>query len=131
MLLFTLMGAEADCCVSDCFTGTILSAAEGVKENLTGVVGGSIILPDSLLERGFLLYNGNNIASVKNEELEILEDIYLNKLLWNKVTGLFTITDLQRNDSGVYKFDSKKGRVFTSSFKLTVYGESRFLLNLS
>ncbi|KAM4584936.1 uncharacterized protein PAE49_004338 isoform 1-T1 [Odontesthes bonariensis] len=101
--------------------GTILSAAEGVKENLTGVVGGSIRLPDSMLDKGFLLYNRNNIASVKNREFEIEEDIYLNKLLWDKETGLFTITDLQRNDSGVYKFDSKKGRVFTSSYKLTVY----------
>ena len=107
-----------------CFTGTILSAAEGGKETLTGVVGGSITLPDPLLERGFLSYNGKLIASVKNGEFVIEEKIYLNKLLWNKETGLFTITDLQRNDSGVYNIDSKKGRVFTSSYKLTVYGES-------
>ncbi|KAM4750921.1 uncharacterized protein FYW61_005930 [Anableps anableps] len=36
-------------------------------------------------------------------------------------SGLFTITELQKNDSGIYKIDSKKGRVFVGSYNLTVY----------
>ncbi|XP_072240035.1 T-lymphocyte surface antigen Ly-9-like [Leuresthes tenuis] len=101
--------------------GTILSAAEEVKENLTGVVGGSITLPDPLLERGFLLYGPEIIASVRNKVFQIEEETYLNKLLWDTETGFFTITDLQRNNSGVYRFDSKKGRSLKSSYQLTVY----------
>ncbi|KAM6939579.1 uncharacterized protein FYW49_008101 [Xenentodon cancila] len=99
----------------------ILSAAEDVKKNLTGVVGGNITLPDPVLETGFLLFDRKTSAKVKNKSLKILEEIYRNQLVWNKTTGLFTITNLQRNNSGIYTIDSIEPQVFRSSYNLTVY----------
>ncbi|KAL3995788.1 scotin [Sarotherodon galilaeus] len=97
------------------------SASEEVKKNLTGTVGGNITLPDSVLEKGYLLYGGKVIADVIKGEFDISEDIYKNRLQWDRNSGLFTLTELQRSDSGIYTVDSKTGNVFTSSYKLTVY----------
>ncbi|KAL3995791.1 integrin alpha 7 [Sarotherodon galilaeus] len=93
------------------------SASEEVKKNLTGTVGGNITLPDSVLEEGFLLYERKLIAMVNNGECKV----YKNRLQWDRNSGLFTLTELQRDDSGIYTVDSKTGKVFTSSYKLTVY----------
>lgn len=113
------------------FTVTIrLSAADEVKKNLSGVVGGNITLPDPLLEFGLLLVERKNIALVNDGKLQIVEEIYMNKLHWNRISGLFTITDLQKNDSGIYTIDSKKRRVFIGSYNLTVYGELHFLITV-
>lgn len=113
------------------------SASEEVKKNLTGTVGGNITLPDSVLEKdvGFLSYERKIIAHVIKGGFEIYEDIYKNRLQWDRNSGLFTLTELQRDDSGSYVIDSKTGKVFTSSYKLTVYGKSHiysgmFLCNI-
>lgn len=112
------------------------SASEEVKKNLTGTVGGNITLPDSVLERGYLSYGGMTIADVKGGIFDISEDIYMNRLQWDRNSGLFTLTELQRDDSGSYVIDSKtrKGNR-KSSYKLTVYGKSHiysgmFLCNI-
>ncbi|KAE8301094.1 hypothetical protein D5F01_LYC01250 [Larimichthys crocea] len=90
-----------------------------VKKNLAGTEGGSITLPDPVKEFGFLSLGGKTLAMVIERRFQIIEEDYKDKVLWDNNTGLFTITGLQRNDSGVYIVDSKK--VFTSSYKLTVY----------
>uniref|UniRef100_A0A1A8HWU6 Ig-like domain-containing protein n=1 Tax=Nothobranchius kuhntae TaxID=321403 RepID=A0A1A8HWU6_NOTKU len=95
----------------------VLSAAEDVKNTLSGVVGGSITLLDPVPERGFLSHNKPIIASVSPFGL----DVYLNRVQWDRNSGLFTITDLQKTDSGVYTIESKTGRVFIKSYNLTVY----------
>ncbi|XP_051242127.1 uncharacterized protein LOC127355358 isoform X2 [Dicentrarchus labrax] len=59
-----------------------------------------------------MVINGNSM---------IYEGTLKDKVLWDKSTGLFTITGLQRNDSGIYVIDSKTGRVFTTTYQLTVY----------
>ncbi|XP_041838402.1 CD48 antigen-like [Melanotaenia boesemani] len=102
------------------FTGMILSAAEGQK-NLTGVVGRSITLPDSMMERGFLSHNRTIVAFVSKNKFEIQEKIYTDKLYWDDKTGKFTIKNLQKNDSGLYVLDSKEGNVFRSDYRLMVY----------
>ncbi|XP_027874171.1 T-lymphocyte surface antigen Ly-9-like isoform X3 [Xiphophorus couchianus] len=94
------------------------SAGQEEKENLTGIVGGTITLPGAVTEKGYLLYNGKNIASVFKGEFDIDVNIYKNKLQWNRSSGLFTITNLQKNDSGTYTV--QKGE-FSSSYKLQVY----------
>ncbi|XP_023137818.2 uncharacterized protein LOC111576398 [Amphiprion ocellaris] len=99
-----------------------LSDAEEEQNNLTGTEGGNITLPDPVLERGYLLYEGNVIAQVINRVLIIDDGIYISRLHWNNNSGLFTITDLQKRDSGIYKIDSKKGVISTKSiYSLTVY----------
>ncbi|XP_019214973.1 uncharacterized protein LOC109202346 isoform X2 [Oreochromis niloticus] len=97
------------------------SASEEVKKNLTGTVGGNITLPAPVQEKAFLSYGGKNIADVNKGEFEIFGEIYMNRLQWDRNSGLFTLTELQRDDSGIYTVDSKTGNVFTSSYKLTVY----------
>ncbi|XP_026158567.1 uncharacterized protein LOC113127891 isoform X2 [Mastacembelus armatus] len=97
------------------------SATLEVKKNLTGIEGGNITLPDPVLDLGFLSYGMRTIAMVSKKEIQIVEKIYKDKLLWDKNTGLFTITRLQRNDSGSYVIDPKGGSVSSTAYKLTVY----------
>ncbi|CAG6019474.1 unnamed protein product [Menidia menidia] len=98
-----------------------LSAAGGEKmEELRAVVGGNITLTDSILQRGFLLFNGSNMAFVTKGEFDIEDKTYENRVHWNKQTGLFSITDLQTSDSGVYKLESKTEFVL-SSYQLRVF----------
>lgn len=99
------------------------SAAEDVGVILKGREGGNITLTDPVVELGFLSHGKKTVAMVTRGEIEIVEDIYKNRLLWNQNSGFFTITDLQRIDSGIYTIDSKKPSVFTASYNLTVYGK--------
>ncbi|XP_076001600.1 CD48 antigen-like isoform X1 [Genypterus blacodes] len=103
------------------FMVMISSATLEIKDNLTATEGGSITLPDPVVELGFLSYGRTNIAYLKNREIDILEENFRNRLLWNSSTGLLTLTDLQKNDSGIYDIDSKRGNVFLFSYKLSVY----------
>ncbi len=96
-------------------------ATEAVKD-LKGTEGGSITLPDPVVEFRFAIFGEKVIAMVNARKSQIFVD----RVLWDNDTGLFTITGLQRNDSGFYNIDSKKGRVFSSSYKLTVYGKLHF-----
>ncbi|XP_028259142.1 CD48 antigen-like isoform X2 [Parambassis ranga] len=96
-------------------------SAEELKEKLKASVGGNITLPDPVMELGFLNYGTKTVAMVNNGKIDIYMDIYRNRIHWNKNSGLFTITRLQRNDSGIYAVDSKTGRIFLSAYKLTVY----------
>ncbi|KAF7646574.1 hypothetical protein LDENG_00185400 [Lucifuga dentata] len=89
--------------------------------NLTAAEGGSITLPDPVVKSGFLLYTGKNVAWVNDGKLKILEKSFINRLQWSSSSGLFTISDLQKNDSGIYHIDSKEGHIFDASYKLTVY----------
>ncbi|KAF7649837.1 hypothetical protein LDENG_00135300, partial [Lucifuga dentata] len=99
----------------------MISAAQEIKKNLTATGRGSITLPDPVVEFGFLLHTGKNIAWVKNGEFEVLEESYINRLQWSSSSGLFTISNLHKNDSGIYGIDSKKGNLFVTSYKVTVY----------
>ncbi|XP_051242119.1 SLAM family member 8 isoform X2 [Dicentrarchus labrax] len=96
------------------------SATEKVK-NLTGTEGGSITLPDPVVKEGFLLFGGKTVAMVINGNSKIYEGTLKDKVLWDKSTGLFTITGLQRNDSGIYVIDPKTGIASTTTYQLTVY----------
>ncbi|XP_035993526.1 uncharacterized protein LOC118563243 [Fundulus heteroclitus] len=99
-----------------------LSAAEASKD-LNGLVGGNVTFPGPVWETGLfygfvpdrrmkILEERFERAAVNNGELEIVDDIYTNKLHWNRTSGLFTITDLQKNDSTLYIIDSEIGLMF-------------------
>ncbi|XP_071379740.1 SLAM family member 7-like isoform X2 [Centroberyx affinis] len=96
------------------------AATEDVKKNLTCTEGGSITLPDPVVESGFLSYGRTVIATVTDRISRIWEESFRDRLLWNNNTGLFTITGLQRDDSGIYIIDPKGGGVPTS-YQLSVY----------
>ncbi|KAM9362522.1 uncharacterized protein ABDE67_007493 [Symphorus nematophorus] len=112
------------CNMMTCLISTLLmisSVIEAMEKNVTGAEGGSITLPDPVIKEGFLIFGGKNIAMVIEGKIHTFEEIYKDRVLWNNNTGLFTITGLQRNDSGIYNVDSKEGRGFTTSYKVTVY----------
>ncbi|XP_072318880.1 uncharacterized protein [Eucyclogobius newberryi] len=92
-----------------------------VKVPLKAVVGSSITFPNSVKEKAFILLGTTNLASVSNGAFEIYEDIYTNRLHWSSSTGLFTLSHLQQNDSGVYTIDSKKGNVLKKIYELKLY----------
>ncbi|XP_024859170.1 uncharacterized protein LOC108229089 [Kryptolebias marmoratus] len=98
----------------------IVSSAEDGKKNLTAIIGGRITFPNAVKELGFLIKERENIALVTKGEFDIIREIYQKKLEWDRNSGLFTITDLQRNDSGVYIVDSKEKQV-SISYNLRVY----------
>ncbi|XP_053183625.1 CD48 antigen-like [Scomber japonicus] len=103
------------------FQKAVMISAATEEMNLSATEGGNITLPDPVMEFGFIIFNGNNVAFVTKGEVVIAEDIYTNRLHWDKNTGLFTITGLQRNDSGIYTINSKRVHIFTKYYNLTVY----------
>ncbi|XP_067440513.1 CD48 antigen-like isoform X1 [Thunnus thynnus] len=103
------------------FLMVMISSDTEAEKNLTSTEGGSITLRYPLVELGFLLRGIKNVAMVNEKKMQILEDNYKNRLHWDNNTGFFTITGLQRSDSGIYTFDSKKGTTPSTSYKLTVY----------
>ncbi|CAN9510737.1 unnamed protein product [Ophioblennius macclurei] len=104
------------------FLCSVIISSAADPETLNASVGGNITLPDAVEEEGFLLYGGNNIALVDERKLlKIYEENYQKRLHWNQNTGRFTLTGLQKSDSGNYTVDSKTGRRVFVHYKLTVY----------
>ena len=48
---------------------------------------------------------------------------FRDKLHWNKDSGLFTVTGLQRKNSGIYKLENKNTKESTL-YHLSVYGKT-------
>uniref|UniRef100_A0A3B5BI20 Ig-like domain-containing protein n=1 Tax=Stegastes partitus TaxID=144197 RepID=A0A3B5BI20_9TELE len=102
-----------------------LSELVFLTETLTGSEGGNITLPTSVGELGLLFYKITTLAVVQNWVLDIWQQHYRDRLLWNRTTGLFTITGLRKDDSGIYTVESK-GKGLVKSYNLTVYGNLNF-----
>ncbi|CAB1328212.1 unnamed protein product, partial [Coregonus sp. 'balchen'] len=90
-----------------------------------GIVGKLIYFPERVLKSGSLL-NGDlgNIAQVypgKQSNTNLVKR-FKNRLHWNNVTGFFTLSDLQIDDSGVYTVENavKDEEKTTHTFQLTV-----------
>uniref|UniRef100_A0A3Q3FM07 Uncharacterized LOC110005905 n=1 Tax=Labrus bergylta TaxID=56723 RepID=A0A3Q3FM07_9LABR len=77
------------------FVPLIVSSADvKLKSHQSGIKGGSITFPDPL-ENGIFIVQGTNIAEVKDKKIDILEETFKDRLLWNNKTGLFTIRGLK------------------------------------
>ncbi|XP_074554038.1 uncharacterized protein LOC141810409 [Halichoeres trimaculatus] len=103
------------------FIVMLSSAAEDIKSNLTRVQGGSVTFPDPVLKKGSFSFKSNTIAIVEKGQINIWEEIYEERLFWDKETGLFTLRGLQRNDSGIFKIESKDRQGAPTYHRLTVY----------
>ncbi|XP_040892557.1 uncharacterized protein LOC121180926 isoform X2 [Toxotes jaculatrix] len=97
------------------FCTVLSSSAAEVRKILTATEGGNITIPHAVRDNGFILFGPNVIAQVTNKKIT-LRDIYQDRLIWDQSTGLFTLTGLQRNDSGDYAIST------SSVYRLTVYG---------
>ncbi|XP_075870704.1 uncharacterized protein LOC142880622 isoform X3 [Nelusetta ayraudi] len=97
----------------------IISSNAEKEKNLTGIEGGSITFPKPVLQRGYLANGRRVIASVTERKAKIPRDPWKDKVHWNNTTGIFTITELQTSDSGIYAVDVMKGDA--AFYKLTVF----------
>ncbi|XP_031693518.1 hepatocyte cell adhesion molecule-like isoform X1 [Oncorhynchus kisutch] len=90
-----------------------------------GIVGTFFSFPERVLTSGNLLYGDlGNIAHVYpgKQSNTNLEKRYKNHLHWNNVTGFFTLSDLQIDDSGVYTVENGDAEEkMRHTFQLTVY----------
>uniref|UniRef100_A0A3Q3LN77 Ig-like domain-containing protein n=1 Tax=Labrus bergylta TaxID=56723 RepID=A0A3Q3LN77_9LABR len=78
-----------------CASLLIVSSADvKLKSHQLGIKGGSITFPDPL-ENGLFIFQGSNIAEVKDKKIDIFEEPFKDRLSWNNKTGLFTIRGLK------------------------------------
>ncbi|XP_029605918.1 uncharacterized protein LOC115191979 [Salmo trutta] len=101
-------------------------SAQPETSQVKGIVGKIHCFPVMVLKSGTLLYGDlGNIAQVypgKQSNTNLVKR-FKNRLHWNNVTGFFTLTDLQIDDSGVYTVENtdEDEEKTTHTFQLTVY----------
>lgn len=110
-----------DCCHTLYFTVLSSSVILTVQRDLTGSEGGSVTLPDPVDGSGYLSYELHTIAEVEDMKLEIVDERFSDRILWNNETQLFEIKGLRIKDSGKYIIQSNNGRI--TEIILTVYGK--------
>ncbi|CAB1328210.1 unnamed protein product, partial [Coregonus sp. 'balchen'] len=100
-------------------------SAQPETQQVKGIVGKFLSFPERVLKSGNLLYGDlGNIAQVypgKQSNTNLVKR-FKYRLHWNNVTGFFTLSDLQIEDSGVYTVenaDEDEGKS-THTFQLTV-----------
>ncbi|XP_048852208.1 SLAM family member 5-like isoform X1 [Brienomyrus brachyistius] len=92
-------------------------------QQVQGIVGGAFTFPAPVISVGTLSYGniGNVAIVVPGSSKTDLTEEFRGRLWWDSKTGLFTITDLQIQDSGQYKVDSSDGGKKVTEYQLTVY----------
>nr|XP_046181743.1 uncharacterized protein LOC124012308 [Oncorhynchus gorbuscha]XP_046181744.1 uncharacterized protein LOC124012308 [Oncorhynchus gorbuscha] len=99
-------------------------SAQPETRQVNGLVGTVFYFPERVLNSGSLLYGDlGNIAQVHpgKQSNTNLEKRFKNHLHWNNVTGVFTLSDLQIDDSGVYTVENTDKGKTKHIFQLTVY----------
>ncbi|XP_072563873.1 SLAM family member 5-like [Paramormyrops kingsleyae] len=100
---------------------TLFTHAE--VQQVQGIVGGAFTFPAPVFSTGTLSYGniGNMAIVVPGSSITNLMEKFRGRLWWDSKTGLFTITDLQIQDSGQYKVDNSDGVKKVTAYQLTVY----------
>ncbi|XP_028301794.1 CD48 antigen-like isoform X2 [Gouania willdenowi] len=101
------------------FCVVIISSTAEPVENIRVLVGGNITLREPVNEEGILTHKGELIAQVFNGKMKIRKERFNKKLMWDNRTRFFTITNIQKNDSGTYDIDNEKSEI--RIFILSVY----------
>ncbi|XP_052320406.1 leucine-rich repeats and immunoglobulin-like domains protein 1 isoform X2 [Oncorhynchus keta] len=99
-------------------------SAQPEASQVKGLVGKIHCFPVMVLKSGNLLYGDRgNIAQVHlgKQTSTNIEKRFKNRLHWNNVTGFFTLSDLQIDDSGVYSVENTDEGKTKHTFQLTVY----------
>ncbi|XP_066518011.1 SLAM family member 5-like isoform X13 [Hoplias malabaricus] len=103
------------------FSFVAASTTSGQKV-LIRAVGESLQFPTSVPVSGDIEFKGSTIGTVFNKQTDInLTEEFKNRLHWNSQSGLFTLSDLRMEDSGVYKLESTKKPRITQYHQLNVY----------
>ncbi|CDQ72238.1 unnamed protein product [Oncorhynchus mykiss] len=97
---------------------TVNSETQEVK----GIVGKSLSFPERVFKTGYVRYGEDTTATVINGQSHIDSDErFKNRLHWDNVTGLFSLSDLQIEDAGVYSVENKDGEKRIPKFNLILY----------
>ncbi|KAM9528530.1 uncharacterized protein ACWYII_041199 isoform 2-T4 [Salvelinus alpinus] len=114
-VLWILLLLESVLCASQ---QTVKSETQQVK----GIVGRSLSFPERVFKTGYLRYGEDTTANVINGQSHIdSEERFKNRIHWDNVTGLFSLSDLQIEDAGVYSVENKDGEKRIPKFNLTLY----------
>ncbi|XP_066574658.1 uncharacterized protein LOC136764465 isoform X1 [Amia ocellicauda] len=111
-------------CVSVAFlSGLCMSLTQSGRQQLKGTVGKSVSLPAPVFQDGFLMFAGTvTIALIsKGKSSSDFVDRFRGRVTWDSRTGLFHITQLNTEDSGLYTVDNRGQHISTTVFQLTVY----------
>ncbi|KAJ8281284.1 hypothetical protein GJAV_G00065790 [Gymnothorax javanicus] len=101
---------------------SLLAQLPEERKQVKGIVGGSVTFP-APVQTGTLQHKelGNAAIVLKgSSETEALEQ-FKGRLQWDSQTGLFTITHLRTDDSGIYVVDSSDQQKKRTTFQLEVY----------
>ncbi|XP_072563450.1 SLAM family member 5-like isoform X1 [Paramormyrops kingsleyae] len=103
--------------------GLCLTSVHAEVQQVQGIVEGAFTFPAPVFSTGTLLYgNIGTVAMVMPGSSNTdLKEKFRGRLRWDSKTGLFTITDLQIQDSGQYKVDNSDGVKKVTAYQLTVY----------
>ncbi|XP_035274276.1 titin-like [Anguilla anguilla] len=113
---FTLQGRLT--AVSSTLTSGV--RVSSVQSNmLNGIVGQTVMFPAAVKEIDYIFKDGSVIAKVVNQTIQLIKDSYGTRLQWNSSTGLFSLSDLRRGDSGGYRVQHKDGK--TDDYQLVVW----------
>ncbi|KAJ8362574.1 hypothetical protein AAFF_G00367860 [Aldrovandia affinis] len=80
--------------------GLGVSSAQNVV--LNGVVGKSVAFPDAVKKSGTLTHKGDEQQTIGDVTGGQFTDFREGRVHWNSATGLFSISGLKMEDSGVY-----------------------------
>ncbi|KAJ8362576.1 hypothetical protein AAFF_G00367880 [Aldrovandia affinis] len=81
-------------------TGLGVSSAQNVV--LNGVLGQSVAFPDAVKKSGTLTYQGDSPQTIGDVTRGQFTDYTEGRVQWNSTTGLFSISGLKVEDSGMY-----------------------------
>ncbi|KAG5849603.1 hypothetical protein ANANG_G00112700, partial [Anguilla anguilla] len=96
----------------------------GQSVELDGIVGESIEFPAKVETSGSLIHSSVTIGLVQGGKLISLTDPkYNGRVQWDSSTGLFSLSGLRLNDSGVYNVQND-GQKSVSTFSLTVWKDN-------
>ncbi|KAF7687042.1 hypothetical protein HF521_015435 [Silurus meridionalis] len=91
-------------------------------QELIRAVGESVTFNTSVPVSGNIIYKGDTVGQVFNNVSDTnLREKFVNRLQWVSLTGLFTLSDLRTDDSGLYTVESVKDPKKKQEYQLEVY----------
>ncbi|KAI5087815.1 SLAM family member isoform X3 [Silurus meridionalis] len=91
-------------------------------QELIRAVGESVTFNTSVPVSGNIIYKGDTVGQVFNNVSDTnLREKFVNRLQWVSLTGLFTLSDLRTDDSGLYTVESVKDPKRKQEYQLEVY----------
>ncbi|KAJ8362336.1 hypothetical protein AAFF_G00379680 [Aldrovandia affinis] len=89
---------------------------------LNGVVGQSVAFPDAVKKSGSLTHTNDGPQTIGDVTGGQLTDLRERRVQWNSATGLFSISGLKVEDSGMYALWNNDGPSKQYQYQLNVGG---------